>query len=367
MGLLDSFTGSSGTAPPYRPAFKIAPGASGGGGGLMGAVAGAVSGAVSSVLGGAQRDPWADAVQSVHTDLRLAPGVDGCTIEVASSGLPDVALGDKLTLQLGYADELTPVYSGQVSRLQACHDQTWRIDLDNGAQTLARLRQNSSFEQQSLSDVVNKLLSSAGVSAGTVSRGADFPFLVIDDRQSVWAWLAELAQACGACVWLDADGAVQVKSGGGPAAATYTYGQDILSFQFDARVPVAAQLTVVGEGASGSKGSDAWSWLSKKRDPIQAQQGRGEARQVSQAVLRNMAALQGSAQGWEQRLSASGERITLRVAGTTAVALADTFAVSGCPQGRGDGTYLATRIQHRYDKQGGFVTVLEGQRAGGVA
>jgi hypothetical protein len=361
MGLLDSFTGSSGNAPPYRPAFKIGQGAAGGGGGLMGAA----SGAVSSVLGSTARDPWADALQSLCTDQQLAPGVDGCTIEVASAGLPDVALGDQLKIDLGYADQLATVYSGQVSRLQARHDQTLRIDLDNGAQSLARLRVNSSFEQQNLSGIVNKLLSEAGISAGTVNSGADFPFLAVDDRQSVWAWLAELAQACGAWVWLDADGQVQVKPGGGPAAATFTYGQDILSLQFQAQVPVAAQLTVVGEGASGSQGSDAWSWLSKKRDPIQAQQGSGDARQTTQSALRNLSALQGSAQGWQARLAASGERISLSVAGTTAVSLAGTFAVSGCPQGRGDGDYLATRIRHRYDKQGGFVTWLDGQRAGG--
>jgi len=123
---------------------------------------------------------------------------------------------------------------------------------------------------------------------------------------------------------------------------------------------------VLGEGAAGSQGSQAWSWLSKKRSAIAAQQGSGDARQQSQAALRNLSAIQGNAQRWLDQLTAQGERVRLSVPGNTSVQLGGSFSVASCPQGRGDGDFVATRIRHRYDKLAGFVTLLEGQRAGGA-
>jgi prophage tail gpP-like protein len=352
MGLLDSLTGSSNaSSPAYRPAFKVGAAPSGGGGG--------------GLLGGdSQRDPWADSVQALTLDLQLAPGVDICTIEAAGAGLPSVALGDSLSLQLGYDTQLTTVYTGQVVRIRAGQDNTVQLTLDNGALTLARLRQNTSFEQQTLNAIINKVLNDAGVQAGTVHTGPDFPFMALDDSQSLWAWITDLAAMSGAFAWVDGDGKVQLKPGGGSALATFTYGHDVLALQYQARMPVAAQVTVLGEGAAGSQGSQAWSWLSKQRSAIQAQQGSGASRQQSQAVLRNLSAVQGSAQGWLSQLTAQGERVRVTVPGNTDVQLAGTFSLSSCPQARGDGDYIATRIQHRYDKRTGFVTQLEGQRAG---
>jgi hypothetical protein len=377
MGLLDSLIGGGNSASPaYRPAFKVAKASTGGGGGgLLGAVSGAaasvgasaVGDVASSLLGGgAASDPWADNVQSLALDLQLAPGVDHCTLTVTGSGMPSVALGDGLSLKLGYDQQLSTVYTGKLVRVQARNDDTVHLTLDNGALTLARLRQNSSFEQQTLRDIVNKLLGDAGISAGTLHTGPDFPFLALDDRQSLWAWISALAAMSGALAWVDGEGKVQIKPGGGPALASFTYGADVLALQHEARVPVAAQLTVLGEGAAGSQGTQAWSWLSKKRSAIAAQQGSGEARQQSQAALRNLSAMQGSAQHWADQLSAQGECVRLSVPGNTAVQLGGTFSVGSCPQGRGDGDYVATRIRHRYDKLAGFTTLLEGQRAGGA-
>jgi hypothetical protein len=375
MGLLDSLTGSGGSASPaYRPAFKLGKASTGGAGGLLGAASGATAGlgtgavadVASSLLGsGSVPDPWADTLQSLALDLHLAPGVDACTIAVTGAGMPSVALGDSLSLQLGYDKQLRTVYTGKLVRIQSAEDNTVRLTLDNGALTLARLRQNSSFEQQTLSGVVNKILGDAAVQAGTVHTGPSFPFLALDDRQSLWAWISELAQMSGAFAWVDGDGLVQLKPGGGPAVATFTYGADLLALQHQASVPVAAQTSVLGEGAAGSQGSQAWSWLSKKRSAIAAQQGSGEARQQNQPALRNLAGVQGSAQRWLDQLTAQGERIRITVPGNTDVQLASTFSVASCPQGRGDGDYVATRIGHRYDKRAGFVTLLEGQRAGG--
>lgn len=352
------FGSSNSSSPAFRPAFKVAQGAGGGaGGGLMGAV--------SSLLGAAQSDPWAECVQCLALDLQLAPGVDICTIDANAASLPSVALGDSLSVQLGYADQLKPVYAGKIARMLARQDGSVQITLDNGALTLARLRQNSSFEQQTLSGVVNTLLGDAGVTPGTLDTGANFPFLALDDRQSLWAWITELAAYSACHAWIDNAGSVQVKAGGGPAAVSFSYGSDILSLQHSAATPQAGKVTVIGEGAAGSQGSQAWSWLSKKTNGIKTQQGSsGDQRQQSQSVLRNVSATQSSARFWQQKLNAHATQISLTVPGNAELAVGSTISVSGSPQGRGDGDYLVTRLRHTYDKKQGFISRIEGLAGG---
>lgn len=347
---------STQTSPAFRPAFKVSKSA-GGGGGLLGAA--------SSLLGMAQSDPWAECVQSVQVDLQLAPGVDHCTLDVAGASMPDVALGDALKLELGYTDQLSPVYTGKVARILSRQDGRVQITLDNGALTLARLRQNTSFEQQSLSNVVTTLLNDAGINQSQSDTGANFPFLAIDDRQSLWAWMAALAAHSGCHAWIDSSGAVQVKAGGGPAAATFCYGSDILGFQHSTVTPQAAKVTVIGEGAAGSQGSQAWSWLSKKTSGISAKQGvTGDARQQTSPLLRNASAAQSSARFWQQQLKAQATRIRLTVPGNATLAVGATIKVSDCPKGRGDGEYLLTRVRHVYEKKQGFVSLLDAQAGG---
>lgn len=381
MSLLDSVASAAGLggasangSAAYRPAFKVgAAPAGGGGGGLLGGALDAVGGggladAAASLLGGgsAQSDPWAACVQSLVVDLRAAPGVDVCVIDAAAASMPAVALGDALQVELGYAGQLGKVFTGKVARIDARHDGSVRIGLDSGAFTLARLRTNTSYEQQTLGDIVKKLLGTTGLPSGTVSAGNTYPFVALDDRQSLWAWMAELAAQAGLLAWVDAEGKVQVQAGAGASAATFTYGADILTLTHSSRTTVAGDVTVIGEGAAGSQGTQAWSWLSKQRSPVAAQQGSGDARQRAESALRNMAGMQASAQAWSSRLSASAATVHVTVPGQAALAVGATFTLASCPQGRGDGDFVATRVQHRYDKRQGFVTQLTGQSAGGT-
>ena len=372
MSLLDTVAGAAGLggsaangSAAYRPAFKVGQAPASSSGGLLG---GGLADAAASLLGGGsgQSDPWAACVQSLVVDLRAAPGVDVCVIEAATASMPSVALGDALQVQLGYADQLSKVFTGKVARIDARHDGSVRVSLDSGALTLARLRTNTSYEQQTLADIVKKLLDTTGLPSGTVSTGNTYPFLAIDDRQSLWAWVAQLAAQAGLLGWVDADGKVQVQAGGGASAATFTYGADILTLTHSSRQAVAGDVTVIGEGAAGSKGTQAWSWLSKQRSPIAAQQGSGDARQCSEAALRNLAGMQASAQAWRNRLAASAAAVQVTVPGHAALSVGTTFTLASCPQGHGDGAYVATRVQHRHDKRQGFVTQLTGQAAGGA-
>ena len=139
-----------------------------------------------------------------------------------------------------------------------------RVVATNAGGALARLRVNQSYEQLSAGGIVSELASGAGVTPAHVADGIDFPFYVVDDSRSAWAHVAALARACGFVATVDAQGGLVF----GPAQIDA--GADVHLRRRRARAAGApsrrrrsAKVTVVGEGAAGSQGADAWSWLVK--------------------------------------------------------------------------------------------------------
>src|SRR5262245_34493386 len=108
FGGLGSFGKSS--AVGARPRCKIAAGGgAGGGGGLLDAAA--------SLLSGPASDPWGEHLRRVEVVLGTAPSLDTCRIWLGyGPRLPEAAIGDELSVELGYDDQLSAVFHGRVAR-----------------------------------------------------------------------------------------------------------------------------------------------------------------------------------------------------------------------------------------------------------
>lgn len=349
---------SSSTGATEAPAFAVRQGAAGGAGGLMAAA--------SSLMGSPQRDPWAACLKAIAITRSFAPGVDRCELDVARTpDTPDVAVDDALSIQLGYGSSLSPVFSGKLARIVTALDGTLRLSLDSGCLALAHYRQNASFEQQDAGRLVRSIIGSPGLSAGTIENGASYPFIALDDRLDSWQWIARLARDSGLQAWFDAEGKLNFKTVvAGAPAASFRYGESLLALEFGERRAPWEQVDVVGEGAAGSQGSQAWSWLSKQRSNVAATGGSGSVAAIrSEASLRSMADAQGSARALAERGSKRAQSVRVRVPGNAALGPGDVISLSDCPGGRGDGQYLLWRIQHRFDKRSGFTSWLEGVTA----
>jgi hypothetical protein len=352
------FPSSSSPAPGFRPACKITQGAaSSSSGGLLDTVA--------SLLSAPQADPWADNLRSVEIAQGPAPFLDTCRLWLArTSTTPAVAVGDELGVQLGFDGSLATVFTGKVVVLSGTRDQGLEAVLASPAHLLAQSRQNASFEQQTLGDVVRQWAGEAQVTAGNVDSGASFPFLAVDDRRSAWEWIGALARLAGLLAWIDAEGKLNCKQPAGTPVRTYRYGQDLLRPRFIERVASLGEVTVSGEGAAQSQGAKAWSWLAKSADSVQASAGDGAPKRLYQeGVLREHAAAAAAAEGIAQRAHAARSVIEVAVPGSAEVGVGALFALADCPGGRGDGIYVALRVRHRYAKAHGFFTQLHGLAA----
>lgn len=356
LGSLVGF-GSSPTQG-FKPAFKVGPAGGGGaGGGLLDAAV--------SLLSAAAPDPWADHVVEIEIVQAPAPSVATCRVVLGpGSAAPSVALGDELEVQLGYTDQLTPVFSGAITRVAEAPRGGLELVLAAPSRLLASLRQSAAFEQQSLGDLARQWCSDAGATPGTIDSGPSYSFVAIDDRRSAWEWLGVLARAAGLYAFTGADGKVHCTTPPATPLRALHYGADLLRLALSERAALMGEVRVTGEGAAGSQGADAWSWLLKDAAPVQGSAGSGAPKRLFQdGALRSQAAVGGAASGIQARALSFCTEVRVTLPGSPDLGVGACFELADCPAGRGDGSYVALRSQHRFEKGRGFTTLLHGVSA----
>ncbi len=349
-------------APPAvrRPVFTLRFGGGSGGSGLMGAVA-------SAAGSGGGTDPWADHLLSVSLDLGLAPRADTAVVVMASGGeAPEAALEDEGTIAIGYADsEAIPVFTGRIASIRRGLAGAATLTAINGGGILSRRRVNSAYEKQSAGAIVRDLAGAADVATGTVEDGLDFPFYVIDDRQTVLGHMADLARKCGHETWFSPEGTLHFAPlPGGEPVRTFRYGADILALQCR-EGPAPAGLTLVGEGAAGSQGEDAWPWIVQDPAGLTAEAGDPDGGRIDgDGSLRSADASRKAA---ESRLAATGRTALLgriQVPGAPEVLVGSAIAIADAPEEVLNGEGIVLRVRHRFSKTGGFTTLIDFSQPG---
>lgn len=361
LGLPDLFPSSSG-GTGVRPVVKLvkgpaAPAGGGFGSDLLSAAAGALG-----LGGGAQADPLTDSLSSLTVDLAPAPFIAHARLRfLPRDDFPDLSTGDELAVQLGFDGNLQPVLAGLVVMLKRSGDGTLEVTLASKAVALAAQRENTGYEQQSFSDLLSQWAAAAQLTPGDIASGPSYPFLAVDDRASLWDWIARLSRHVGVAAWVDASGQLQAHETSGPPVRTFKYGEDLLAFESTERQAMAGTANVAGEGSAGSQGASAWAWLAKDNSANQATSGDGPAiGQWADGALRSAADVQAAADGQAATAKRVASTVRLTVAGAPDIDVASPFAIEGCPDGRGDGDYAALRVRHRFDAKRGLVTELVG-------
>ncbi len=340
-------------APGFRPRCKVGPPEpAAGGGGLLDMAL--------SLLSAPAPDPWADHLTQVEVLLAPAPAVSHARLTLTDrEGAPVVAIGDELRVELGEEGALAAVLSGEVLAVESRPGAQRMVVLASAAVRLARRRENASHRARSLADLLRTFAGAAGLAAGAIETGASYEFLAVDDRRSLWEWAALLAAHAGLGVWVDGDAALRCAKPGGPAVRTFHYGQDVLALEHRSGASPLGMLTLVGEGAAGSQGSTAWSWLAKDPQGIRTQAGSGDpARLYGDAALRSTAAVQDAANAASRQAMTRSTRVRLHVPGSPELIPGATVTVKGSPGGAGDGDWVIESARHRYSR-GGYVAQLD--------
>ncbi len=318
-------------------------------------------------FGSGSADDWAKALVGFSVESGFAPWVDAAEIYIASATGPSTAPKDTGSISAGYDDASTDVvFTGQVETVRYGIDGVTRVSATNGAASLCRLRLTQAYEQSSAADVVNDLAQRASVDTDSVKDGSSYPAFAIDDRRTAWHQIAALARNSGFFAYISSAGKLNFTSvDEGQPIQTFNYGQDILAMELTDAGPSAAQATVIGEGAAGSNGSDAWNWLLKDISSVKSQSGQGDAaRLVSDGSLRSSDASQSAADSLAAIFTADTMKGWLLSAGAPAVTVGSTIEIAGAPQDTLNGRCIVQRVRHRYAKASGFLTLVHFTKSG---
>lgn len=320
---------------------------------------------------GVDVDVWKRHVVSITVESGLAPFADEVVVCLSGGGeAPAVAVDDPGTISLGYEDGATELaFTGQVASVHHSVHAITRVTAVNGSALLPQLRVNQSYEQQAAGDVVKDLAGKAGVTTGTIEGGVSLPFCVIDDGQNAYQHIAALSKKSGYLAYFTPEGDLNFTPFiGGQAVQTFGYGEDVLSLHATEASPVVRAVTTVGEGAAGSQGQEAWSWLVKDPSSVMGSAGDGGVgRLIQDASLRSGNAAQSAAEGIANAADRMGLTGELLVPGSPAVVVGSAIAVVDALQDALNGLFLVRRVRHRFSKAEGFTTLIcFGKTADGV-
>lgn len=356
------FTDSNPTPSTRTPDAAISFSSGGGsGGGLMDAVGG-VADAVGVSLSGDAVDPWLRSLVSIQSESHLAPTVNQLKIELADdSQSPEFNVEDEGDIQLGYADdELHTVFTGIINHVQIDLTKKATVAVTNAAYLMSQMRVNESFEQQSAGDIVESIAGSAGVETDNIEPGIDFPFYVIDDSKNLYQHVASLAEKCGFIAYIGTDNKLNFGSvPSGPADKTFVYGVDILAAKSTKTKHNVDQVSVVGQGAAGSQGTDAWNWLVKDPASVSSSAGTGSnARLFSDHSIRSADAAQQAAASRSFLINQSAYKVKITVAGAAEVAVGSRVEITDVPNDSLNGEGVVASIRHQYSKYLGFTSEI---------
>ena len=311
-------------------------------------------------FGSGAANDWGHALSFLTVELGAAPAVDAVEVAIApGQHAPSVAVGDTGSVSLGFAGALVPVFSGAVASVVRSVNGATRVVATNAGGTLARLRVNQSYEQLSAGRIVSELASGAGLTV-TAADGVSFPYYVVDDGRSAWAQVAALARVCGFFATIDAQGSLVFEPAQKTPVKTFTYGVDILALQAAESAPLFGKVTVVGEGAAGSQGSDAWSWLLKDAAAVTATAGSGQPeRLVQDSSLRSKSAAQSAADAASARAKSLAGAGRLVVPGTPELVPGSSVEIKRSPDAALNGVRTVHVVRHRFAKSAGFVTTID--------
>ena len=302
-----------------------------------------------------------DAVDYVELSLGPSPPAG-----LLSFGSAEPELGETCTVSLGYADgEMETVFTGWIDRISKGLDGGTRIGLANGGARLARLRVEASYYGETAGGIVTALAGEGGIDTGTVEDGLSLPAYVIDGGRSAWSHCAELATRHGFLLYLDSEDVLHFREPPEePAEIVFSYGVDLISARASSASPHPVGIRATGEGAAGSQGTNAWNWLVKDPGGVRAEMGEAPFVPVADGALRSGESSETVATNRLNRATAGADRLRATVPGTAALGPGVLVEILEAPSESLNGVFLIHAVQHRFDVRRGFVSVIDGVRAG---
>lgn len=283
-------------------------------------------------------------------------GTSGTSAEINGN---TVSTGDDFSIQLGYEDNLTRVFSGILAAVEP-DISTTVFEGANSSSDMTKTRINQTYQNKPAGKIVSDLASQANAKTGSIDNGVDFPFYAIDDRKHVLQHAAELAAKSGLDLFFTPENKLEMKPFKKTKGDhTFSYGENILKLQILNSMPTVGKVEVVGESPAGSQGSDAWHWLIKDSNAVKGSTGNGKQLLIREPAIRAKKGADIYAAGKLDLLTRAatyGRMVTL---GNPEVKPGDAIEIKDVPTPALNGLFQVRYVKHRFNVQQGFTTTID--------
>ena len=302
--------------------------------------------------------PGASTVSALRIELGMDGGADRVVLQLGQVGKFRPAVGQQLTVELGFTEGGDPQQVAVATIVDADPDLRSRRVVALATEALQRTRIDRTFESATAGSIVRELAKAAGVDVAQADDGITFPAYVIDSRRTAYHHIGELAALCGFDRYADRDGKlVFAFFSGGRTSHVFEHGQHILDVRVERRPAVADKVTVLGESPGASKGDGSWAWFARDLDPYAGKAGSGDRTLLlERAALRTSTATQRAAQAALTEATRRATTGEVLVTGAPQVRLGDALRLSGVAEPGVDGTYQVRSVLHVIAKTTGFTT-----------
>jgi phage protein D len=316
----------------------------------------------------------------VERDMDVA--ADGLELRLADRS--GIALGAQVTVELGYDDDRSTVFTGEVAEVAPALPGAAAVRALGPMAKLLRTRKAATYESQSAGAIVRDLIDAAGADAGTVSDGPTLPRFAIDARVSAYAHVRGLANRLGYELYADHDGkimfhglgaAANLDAGAGLGALAgaasavgaltggggdgYAFGKHLVAAAARHTVAGAGTVNVGGESPMSSKGDATSYWLSASETDPDGSAGDGDPTllRIDPAARTTDLAARFAA-GYLATRNRRANEVAIDVLGRASVELGDTISVGGVPGDADSLSGYVRAIRHAFDARRGFVSRL---------
>ncbi len=294
----------------------------------------------------------------LRTSASLNIPTNTCRLVLSPPDALNLAPEDPVTVELGYEDKLSKIFTGTVDTVEWNLDRV-TIHATSSFQKLLAASFNLLYEKSKAGDIVSDVVGRLGLSSGKVESGIEFPVYVLGDSCSVYEHLRTLGRQCGFDLYADPEDRVVFATYSPAQTHQFEYGANILALAAEAPTAPITGVEIYGESpTSFGQGADAYAWLTKQEVQGKAGDASGVVKRVADPTART---LEAASQIATVVLAAEvpKRRGSLKALGTPEVKLGDAIEIAKMPIASQNGSFKVIEIRQSLNRQQGFCSLIQ--------
>jgi len=259
----------------------------------------------------------------------------------------------EVKVQLGYDEELVPVFSGLVDNIE--HEiSKVRLTALGPTAGLLRLRLNRVYLNQTAGKIVSDLAQEVNLKVKEALDGINLPMYVIDDDANAYEHILRLAERCNFDAYITDEQLVFKKWNGGEKHSL-EYGKELIRVEGLDFSPLYVSARIYGESPASVKGSETFHWLTKQE--VKGEAGSGEVLSIHDPAIRDKETAETVAKAKLDKLKYTFA-VVVETVGKPEIKLGDTVTLEGMPNSAIEGELEVRGIEHYLSKIKGFTTKI---------